>query len=205
MKGLDEIKSLVKLSHILDWSIVKKSIIVDLISMITTNRNAIRIPKQNEVVTLAIIKEWSEFLKYSFAMDESYCVISKKNDAGIILEIDRSIAPHTFQFGLQLGYPDCCSMWMSDIGENKIDYIGDITAQSRNYDGKWSLINHSNYHTGKAWVSHITCNDRCLKSLNLALESFTCLKKNFYDAELHKFNHPEKKWFLEQLTRLNLK
>jgi hypothetical protein len=200
MNGMDRVQSLVKLSHLLDWSKVNKSIIVDLISIITTNRKAIRIPKQNEIATMTIIKEWSEHLEYSIALDESYCVISKKNDAGLILEIDKSSSPHTFEFGLQLGYPLCCSNWMQEIGENKIDYIDEITARTRSYDGKWSLINHSSYHLSKAWISHIPCNDRCLDSYELALESLECLKNAFFDAELYKINHPEKTWFLEQLT-----
>lgn len=199
LNAVDRLQALVKLSQKLDWTKIKKSIIVDLISFSTTNRDAIRIPKLEDNVML-LLNNWAIECGSTIAEDSFFCIISKSKAASFILSIDSSATPHTFELGKLLGYPTCCSKWMGDIGEETIDEIDHSVISSRNYINKWKVINHAGYLSGLAWISHVPCSDRCINSYNIAMKSITGLQEVKDEAWFSNFNHPHQEWLKSNMT-----
>lgn len=84
-----------------------------------------------------------------------------------VLALDRSVANHTFELGIRLGYPFCCCRRAAEIGEEGLDAAA-LAFLPDHFSGRFKLIDPSRYLEGKAFISHIPCSPRCQASLRMA-------------------------------------
>lgn len=100
---------------------------------------------------------------------DNYAVVSRVPYlARMILEIDRRPQAHTYELGLKLGYPACCSRKAAQIGEKDLDlWAGEYN--DTDFLGLFRMINPNGYRSGKALISHIPCSSKCKFSLMMAM------------------------------------
>ena len=196
-----KLENLKELFNELDWRIFYPSVAVDLLSLVTSNRNAIRIPfsKNDKINYLSLFKAWSIKNNLYYSHDEYYFVISKVNNALTILLEDSSENVHTQKFGGYMGYPHCCTEWMEDIGEQNIDFIESKLQNERKYADIWKLIDIQYYLEGKSLISHIPCSSMCVSSLRQSLLTLSNLHTYHLHSGFYNWNLPNQNWLLKIL------
>ncbi|MDP1394452.1 GNAT family protein [Lysinibacillus capsici] len=153
------------------WEKFYKSVLVDIVVFLgNPAKKAIRIPyKKGENDFLTSFKQFCYINQFYYYYDDQYIIISKLNNVKNIHCIDISDEKHVEEFGILLGYPECCTEFMGKYDENDIDLLEELLIKEREYIGFYKAIDFSDYYNGIALISHIPCSSICNNSLMYAL------------------------------------
>lgn len=114
------------------------------------------------------LRRWADSCDADFATDdEGFFCVSRGRPAAEILAVDQSPMPHTYDLGILLGYPECCSRKMSELGEHAID-ISAADAALWTFVPPFHRLNPAGYMRGVALISHVPCAPDCGPSLRIA-------------------------------------
>lgn len=132
--------------------------------------------------------DWGDAFGFYTKIDnEGYVFLSIIQNVDLLMSIDQSLENHCVKFGLLLGYPECCSKSIGNIGEEHIDEYEKNIVFNWSFEGKYHLINPKNHFEGGALISHIPCSPTCEYSYKIAKSCFRIIKS-------HRGSPSFKKW-----------
>lgn len=160
------------------WGILPPSSKVDLCQFIARIKPAVRTCIKS-INNIPIFQKHILELGWHAVYDKSgFTVISRNPElSNTIMQVDQSTLPHAIHLGNLLGYPECCSAYVEQQGEDRIDQAAESFKRS-NLRGSFSLLDISKYHEGIALISHMPCSFTCQHSLNGALLTLKFIKKH---------------------------
>ncbi len=141
---------------------------VDALQMAAGVKRALRTRLAGPDASTAVA-EWCDRHRLSHLVDdEGYASIAVDRPlAALILEVDRQVGPHEAPLGRLLGYPACCSEFVAEGGEDRIDVLA-CEAARWPFRGDYRLIDPSLYLAGESLVCHVPCSPTCDRSLEMA-------------------------------------
>lgn len=141
-----------------------RSVTVDLACLAVSRKRFARVAWSGGVGEFRQVLEEYEF-SVRHACGALYYGFGKEGVEELV-SVDNSRWPHVFRLGGMLGYPTCCCLTASELGECRLDEWQDQVANA--CDVLCPAISPRAYPEGRARLSHIPCSPTCQPSRAIA-------------------------------------
>jgi len=149
---------------------------VDVILLLLGLKESLRVIVPNGRAYTELLDLWTSEFKLCYQIVSGDFVYIATSDRKLVevANFDQSLLPHEMELGRLLGYPDCCSSKVAQVGEDGIDSF-ETWLVAQPFLGEFKLINPLGYTKGRAFISHVPCSTTCEASLIIAKKLFNFL------------------------------
>lgn len=164
-----------------------KSAYVDILLFIAELKPSIRTGPVDALESSKLLRWAMTFSYFSKIDNEQFVFVSKTNNVDYLISVDNSCLEHTEEFGKLLGYPECCTKSISEIGEDNIDLYEKNIVYKWNFEHDFKIINPKRYYQGGSLISHIPCSPTCFHSLSIAKHVLLIVNDNKSHPSFSRF------------------
>lgn len=172
---------------------LKPSDYVDFLLFLAHEKPCLRLGNNQSSVYQDVLA-WCKENRFAYVVSKAgFMYISHNLFLAVVAKIvDDSTFSHTYIFGKILGYPDCCSKRIAEIGESLIDEYEKELVTNADFQEPYHIINPKGYIEGYSLISHIPCCETCRRSLEKATSVYQVILKY---KEHPSFEKWRKHWF----------